>query len=59
MFPKYQEIAVASGKIVLKKDEGIDILCFDINFDGFSSTQSILTLRKGLHHVLLIFHATV
>ena len=37
MPPKNHEISSASGEIILKKDEDFDILCFDINFDGFLS----------------------
>ena len=39
MLPKNHEISSASGEIVLKKDEDLNILCFDINFDGFLSAR--------------------
>ena len=35
MFPKNNEISSVSGEITLKKDEDFDILCFEINCDGF------------------------
>ena len=37
MLPKDHE--TVSGEITLKKDEGFDNFCFDINFDGFLSTR--------------------
>ena len=37
MLPKNHE--TVSGEITLKKDEDFDVLCFDINFDGFLSTR--------------------
>ena len=40
MLPKIPE--TVSGEITLKKDKGFDILCFDINFDGFLSTRVCL-----------------
>ena len=39
MLPKYHEISSVSDEIILKKDEDFDIICFDINFDGFLSTR--------------------
>ena len=39
MLPKNQEISSVSGEVILKKDENFDILCFDINFNGFLSTR--------------------
>ena len=38
MLPKTHEIASTSGEITLRKDEDFDILCFEINCDGFSPT---------------------
>ena len=37
MLPKDHE--TVSGEITLKRDEGFDNFCFDINFDGFLSTR--------------------
>ena len=42
MLPKNHETSSESGEIILKKDEGFDILCFDINFHGFLSTRVCL-----------------
>ena len=42
MLPKSYEISSSPGKIVLKKDEDFDILCFDIYSDGFLSTRVCL-----------------
>ena len=39
MLPKDHEISSVSGETILKKDEDFDILCFDINFDGFLATN--------------------
>ena len=39
MLPKNLEIAPVSGKVILKKDEDFDILCFEVNCDGFLPTR--------------------
>ena len=39
ILPKNHKISSVSGEIILKKDENFDMLCFDINCDGFSSTR--------------------
>ena len=39
MLPKNHEIASTSVEIMLRKDEDFDILCFEINCDGFSPTR--------------------
>ena len=38
MLPKNHEIASTYGEITLRKDEDFDILCFEINCDGFLPT---------------------
>ena len=35
LLPKEENMPKASGEIVLRKDMDFDILCFDINIDGF------------------------
>ena len=45
MLPKNNEISSSEfGEIILKKDEEFDILCFDVNFDGFLSTRTCFWL---------------
>ena len=36
---KIHEISSTSGEITLRKDENFDILCFEINCDGFLPTR--------------------
>ena len=38
MLPKDHEISSVSGEIILKKED-FDIICFDVNFDGFLLTR--------------------
>ena len=42
MLPKNHEIDSTSGEITLRKDEDFDILCFEINCDGFLPTRTRL-----------------
>ena len=35
ILPKEENMPKSSGEIVLRKDMDFDILCFDINVDGF------------------------
>lgn len=37
--PKENEISKVAGEIVLKKDSDFNILCFDVNFDGYYTTR--------------------
>ena len=39
ILPKNYEIASTSGEITFRKDEDFDILCFEINCDGYLSTR--------------------
>ena len=42
ILPKNHEIASKSGEITLRKDEDFDILCFEINYNGFLPTHICL-----------------
>ena len=39
MLPKNHKTASTSGEITLRKDDDFDILCFEINCDGFLPTR--------------------
>ena len=40
ILPNNPEIASTTGQIILRKDEGFGILCFEINCDGFLPTRA-------------------
>ena len=35
VIPKDKDMPKASGRMLLRKDPNVDVLCFDINIDGF------------------------
>ena len=46
LLPEDNEISQTSGKIVLRKDTDFDVLCFDINFDGYFTNHIRLWVQN-------------
>ena len=44
--PKDKDMWRASGKILLRKDPDFDVLCFDINIEGFHPARVRLWLQN-------------
>ena len=46
VIPKDKDMRRASGKILLRKDPDFDVLCFDINIEGFHPVRVRLWLQN-------------